>query len=434
MQSPIFFIQIKDKKIYLNETDFIPFPQTNLPEHSLTFKSNEDIIWEVKSTFHDLNSKEIQLEVINYHPAEFTSFLTQELKPEIDKIVFKDLLWSELEPLLSFYQKIELMPLCKEEVKKEHLPAPPKRHQMQPQITNLDFSTTSVDIPKRYHEVFNFSFSNVEFHDGYISFSELFKFFNHPIEFKIFNPHLLKEFEYIKSYFPKVLGIKKFTVLAEIEITGYRITDRKATSPHIDLIDQNFIGKVNKRRVLNFPKIKSDFEGSIFDLDELIKSSDIPNLNSLPSQTEIEVIKILLEEREIRNQKQIEFLAFEKQSPKEKIKFNIKPKFGFLFLLEGKSNFYCWELLNDNATYIWNLKNQKPKEILLETVEEIISLIAKIGRKEYKKYYKENGIELDYIFNAIHHSKVNVNPEVGFENWKSNLEFLLNQSINSSNP
>jgi len=94
MLSPIFFIQIKDKKIYLNETDFIPFSQTNLPEHSLTFKSNEDIIWEVKSTFHDLNSKEIQLEVINYHPAEFTSFLTQELKPEIDKIEFKYLLWS----------------------------------------------------------------------------------------------------------------------------------------------------------------------------------------------------------------------------------------------------------------------------------------------------------------------------------------------------
>jgi hypothetical protein len=66
MLSPIFFIQIKDKKIYLNETDFIPFSQTNLPEHSLTFKSNEDIIWEVKSTFHDLNSKEIQLEVIHF--------------------------------------------------------------------------------------------------------------------------------------------------------------------------------------------------------------------------------------------------------------------------------------------------------------------------------------------------------------------------------
>ncbi len=427
MLSPIFFIKIKDNKIYLNETDFIPFSQTNIPEDSLGFKSNLDITWEVKSSFHDLDSKKIELEIANYSPDEFTSFLSQKLNPEIEKIEFKELLWSEVEPLLSYYKKIDLMHLCKEEQEKDDLSSSENKFQIQPQ--SLDFSTSSLNVPKKYHEVFNFLFSNIEFHDGYISFSEKFNFFNHPIEFKIFNPHLLKEFEYIKSYFPKVMGIKKFTVLADIEITDNRITERKATSPHIELIDHNFIEKISRKRILDFPKIKSDLEDSIFDLDELITMSDIPNIDSLPNQTEADVIKIFLEEREIRNQKQIEFLAFEKQSPKEKIKFNLKPKFGFIFLLEGKSNFYCWELLNDNATYIWSLKNSKPNETLLKKVEEIITQIALIGRQQYRKFYKENASTLDYSFHALYHDKVNVNPEVGFEDWKNNLEALLKNDL-----
>ena len=423
------FIRIKEEKIFLNDTDFILFSNTNLPKQSLSFKTNQEIIWEVKSTSFDKSNKTIHLEVLDYHPQDTTSFSSQGVNSVIERIEFQKLAWSQLEPFLSYYRKLDLMQLCKEEEENSHQQAPQKKHQTQPPNFNLDFSTTSADIPKRYHEVFNFSFSNVEFHDGYISFSELFKFFSAPIEFKIFNPHLLKEFEYIKSYFPKVLGIKKFTVLAEVELTGFRITDRKATSPHIDLIDENFIGKINRRRVLNFPKIKSDLGGSIFDLDELITSSDIPNLNSLPNQAEVNVIKIFLEEREIRNQKQIEFLAFEKQSPKEKIKFNLKPRFGFIFSLEGKFKFYCWELLNHNATYICGLKNQNSSLNLFETVEEEISLIAKIGRKEYRSYYKENSLNLEYTFHALHHSKVNVNPEIGFENWKDNLEGLLKSDL-----
>jgi len=423
MQSPIIFIQIKDKRIYINETDFIPFLQTNIPEHSLSFKVNENIIWEVKTVSHDLNSKIIQLEVTNYNPDEFTTFSFQELKFEIEKIEFRELIWSELEPLLSSYKKIDLMPLCKKEQEKDDLSSSENRFQTLPQ--NLDFSIASSDVPKKYHEVFSFPFSSIKFHDGHISFLEKFKFFRGPIEFKIFNPNLLEEFEYIKSYFPKVMGIKKFNVLADIEITDYRITGTKATSPRIDLIDHNFIEKINRRRVLDLSKITADLVGSIFDLEELTKSSGIPNLNSLPNQTEEDVIKIFLEERDIRNQKQIEFLAFEKQSPLEKIKFNLKPKFGFIFSLEGKSKFYCWELLNHNATYIWSLKNQNSSIDLFETVEEEISLIAKIGRKEYRKYYKENSLNLEYTFYALHHNKVNVNPEIGFENWKNKLEGLI---------
>lgn len=431
MTNPKKFIRIKEKKIFLNDTDFILFSNTNFSEQSLTFKTHQEIIWEVKSTSFNKSNKTIHLEVVDYHPQDTTSFSSQGVKNVIERIEFQNLVWSQLEPFLSYYRKLDLMQLCKEEEDNSQHQIPQKEHQIQPQNLNLDFSTTSADIPKRYHEVFNFSFSNVEFHNGYISFSELFKFFSDPIEFKIFNPHLLKEFEHIKSYFPKVLGIKKFTVLAEVELTGFIVTDRKATSPHIDLIDENFIGKINRRRVLTFPKIKTDFEGSIFDLDELITSSDIPNLNSLPNQTEIDVIKILLEGKKIRNQKQIEFLAFEKQSPKEKIKFNLKPKFGFIFSLEGKgmSKFYCWELLNHNATYIWSLKNKDSSIDLFEKVEEEISLIAEIGRKKYREYYKENSLNLEYFFHALHHSKVKVNPEIGFENWKNNLEDLLKSDL-----
>ncbi len=132
-------------------------------------------------------------------------------------------------------------------------------------------------------------------------------------------------------------------------------------------------------------------------------------------QTEEEVIDILCNSK-IRNARHIRYLSKTKHSELEKIKFSIRPKFGFLFCIHGANqSHFVLELLNSNATYIWSFDTFHGIEKSYRAVNEEIGKIEGEGRQKYKSELAGNN------FHCLFHKGIETNPEQGFQEWKNEL-------------
>lgn len=121
-----------------------------------------------------------------------------------------------------------------------------------------------------------------------------------------------------------------------------------------------------------------------------------------------------------KNIRQLEYLSKDKHTLNEKLRFTLKPHFGFLFKVETPTKqFFFWELLNSHATYVWE------KEIndsdFYELVEQEISFIKTNGREEYRSYYK-NLLLKPFRFYIIEHEGADFTEEERFQTWKIKLE------------
>ena len=110
-----------------------------------------------------------------------------------------------------------------------------------------------------------------------------------------------------------------------------------------------------------------------------------------------------------------------KQNNLHRIRFTLKPNFGFLFTIEGKFKYhFCWELLNSHATYLWSIPYAVKNNI--EIVEQNINLINSMGRQNYKNELGNNNsfLPISVDFNLIRHS----NNNNGFYEWKNQLNSI----------
>ena len=99
---------IAEGKLFLTDRQSIPFSQTNLPPKSIRFRSNQEIFWKVAIVNYNEERAAIQVKVLDYHPDDIQPFYKQVMKKPIQFVLFTALDWNQLEPLLSFYHKIDL--------------------------------------------------------------------------------------------------------------------------------------------------------------------------------------------------------------------------------------------------------------------------------------------------------------------------------------
>jgi hypothetical protein len=127
----------------------------------------------------------------------------------------------------------------------------------------------------------------------------------------------------------------------------------------------------------------------LFTADEVLSRIDgNTDSGNVFKQNERDIINIFLQGKDIRNKKQLEYLSGTKHNPQEKIRFTLKPIFGFLFCIVGeKFNHFCWELLNSHATYLWSFERSISTDNQFKRVENTINTIRVIGRDEYRKAY-----------------------------------------------
>ncbi len=420
-------IKIWQDKVYYTRENFIPLSETNFPE-SAGFSYLNEIIWEVELVEFDKAGKVLKINITDYYPENTLPFSVQRSKDEIKSIQFKHLDLDRLRPFLNRYSPLDFDEFADEKaLKGQTIPRQPKSAiPVNPGNDSLDpGETRSI----HFRESFKYYFKDAHFNLGFVEVRKKFYFLNQPMVFQIYNSEILPEFDYIKSFFPKVFnGKKKFTVEVWIEMENDKILKAKATSPEIDRINESLIDSIKQLRTLSLAsRLAPDIDKSLFTPDEIFSQAEEDGIDgNVFKQDGQDILKTFLSEKEIRNKKQLEYIAGYKQSPGQKIRFTLRPLFGFLFFVEGETmNHFCWELLNSHATYLWSFDKTEQLENQLLRVESSINLIRDMGRQKYKDAYRQNLLDTDAHLTVINHRYANSPLKDSFTYWKHRFKECL---------
>jgi len=404
-------IKIYIDKIYLTKQHYFSLSDTNLGG-KLLFTSRSEIYFRVRATIS--GNETLIISVLNYNEVSINEFETQNFELSVRFLTFEKLDWNLLQPLLSSYQKNKLQPLCTN----LELPKPDNEWKNNTKAFSKEkytrpVSTTGLETTESFAKAFD----EITFYDGYVSFEQSIAGHSEPYTIKIENPELRQEFNYIKYYFEKHFKTKKINVTATMSFmdSGVSVT---AVSPEIAEINSGVIESVKTNRTLLLKNIDytPEIGKTILDEDELFELLDKSNTErNIFEQTPEDIINTLINQNGIRNKEQLKYLSKEIQLHNEKIRFTLKPIFGFLFSAQGNvKKHYVWELLNTNATYIWSLD----EHLGFNLVENELNVIRQIGRQKYraldKNELENNGLEFNLVFHKVK------SVEVGFEIWKGN--------------
>jgi len=422
----------------------LPMSATSLNPEKLRFRPGQEFYWMVEIVSYNQSQGLVKLKVLDYHADDSAGFLNQQLKHPVKLIEFELLDWKQLEPQLFFYHYNNLLVLLAdslvgEDIQKKAPIVEKASPHKPPPVGTLAVEGPyqySGDIAKRepvketIRESFTVYFNEADFGTGCVHVSKSFKWYHEPILFTIENSEIIPEYDLVKSFFPKAFdGRKKFDVHAIINLLDNKVSSTIAASPQIAQINELLIESVKNARVqsfINLPKVKTD--KSLFTADEFFEYPDDKNRDgNIFKQTELDILMASLGKQELRNRKQIEYLAGAKQSPDHKIRFTLKPNFGFVFMVEGETmNHFCWELLNSHATYLWSFSragSQAEKQYV--RVERIITAIRETGREHYKNSYHHLPPEPDMLFSVIRHDGTGSAMVDGFPGWKHRLQERL---------
>lgn len=434
MQANEIIVRVTNDGFYLNPHLLIPIDQTNIPKEHLRFTDNADLYWMVEMLGFDSSQNSLKLKVSNYSSDEKNAFKKQVPKKPVKRLLFEKFDWALLEPQLYSYTKSRLLPILfnidaslltkGEAEQKPKTEEVPKFFEIKPSPMRRNPEVRSLRIG------FSVYLKDVHFKLGYVTFSKRIKEVGEEVDFKIPNDHILPEFDLIKSWFSKILKTKKISVSAKLTFTGWKLTDVQARSEQIEQITPDLIDGVKHQRTLELMKVPRILtpDKSLFSTDELFDSFDADDtLGNVFRQSDDDILKLFMDMPNVRNKKQLAYLAGKMQSDKQKIRFTLNPNFGFLFFIEGEeNNHFVWELLNSHATYVWSIDKSKSEiELQYRRIEDTISSIRANGRETYKHAYRNNHLDNDLVFRPINHEDASSNVVDPFPRWKSKLNEQL---------
>ncbi len=423
-------IRLHKGKIYFNHELFLPVEKSNLPVEEIAFSQIRNIFWQVEQLEFDKNALCLKVRVSDYFLRETDDFSLQHPRSAVDFIEFTGLVdVPSLKQCLS-YAMTEMPRLDEATTEALEDVGNPLLQNKQQRIRHANILFRSTPSHEIINKEFTVSFKDAAFKLGYVVFEHPVEGIGDLVRFKIRNDFLLPEFELIKSYFMKALGTRKFHVSARITVENRKVVHTEATSQIISRINEDLIDSIRNIRTLGITK--PPFHGSVD--KSLFTSNDIfdefaadEREGNIFNQSEEEILKFLLEKSKVRNRKQLEYLAGQKQVMRSKLKFTLHPFFGFLFTIEGeRMNHFVWELLNSHATYLWSAgKGEDELALQYRRVEDAINQVRNSGREHYKQAYRTSPNDPDLIFNVIVHEDVNSPFIDSFVMWRHRLGELI---------
>lgn len=434
-------LRIKDGKFYYTENDFIDIKNTNIPHGKMSFSYGRDIFWEVELFDFDDKTKTVRVRVLDYSPENVENYYTQKQKKLVEYFQFEKFQWTKLEPQLCSYQMSALSDIADgipnlNIRNNENLEIEERFKDSDKNLTeDYEFSANNENFRFienqiiRIDEEFSFFFKNANFKNGFVSVDFKPKLCSKKEEIKIFNKNILREYHYVKNYFPKYFKKgKKFKVQLSGEIQFGKLINYEATSEEIQSIDEDVISTVrNLIEVEIFDSVDTEkLDKSVLSIEELIEESELnstikESINKEPQKILHSIFKI----KDVKNKKQLEYLAGFKQKSNYQLRFTLKPLFGFLFYVEsGRQNHFCWELLNSHATYIWSFDSKLDFSEKLNDIDNIINYIKINGRKKYKQLEKSEH-ENNLSFSTVYHKNKSTKFKDGFVEWKNDLEEIM---------
>jgi uncharacterized DUF497 family protein len=443
-------IRITKNRIFLTPEMSLSKSETSLSKGDISFRDVQDIYFEIEIINYDKSNNSIEVLVVDYEPKNIERFKGQTAKAQVTFINFKPLIWKQIEKHLTSYTKgillkegividdgtatmnygaknslLELLrEKAEENSEKSRLSFSDFKHSFHEHIPREPLVETVIETAKIY-------FKDADFNLGFVAFTYKSKQLNETFNLKIENHFILTEFNAVKSYFPKAFGgQKQFSINVVFTLKDKVVTDIVTTSSEIEGINETIIDSIKRERVTNLTStpLRKLVDKSLFTSDDIFDSFD-DNLKdgNIFKQTEEDILNFLIETRNVRNAKHLQFLSGSKHSTKQKLRFTLKPLFGFLFFIEGETqNHFCWELLNSHATYLWSFdKIETDTKFQLKRVEEAINIIRDTGRENYKNDYRNNKIDSDLSFCTIEHSNITSEFKDGFVEWQHRLKERL---------
>lgn len=422
-------------KVFLTQETYLYLHETNLRGGKyLNFKPTKGIYYEVRILKYDSVTQSLFLEVTDYNSVKIKSFEGQIPKSSVSYIHFMPLSWQAIERRLSSYIKGFLVrenivvddgtPLEISNTRRGlNWFGKPHSAEVKPSAAISD-ERLHIENAKVY-------FKQAEFNPGYVEFRYKSEELKGVFNIKVHNPFLLKEFNSIKSYFPKALGVgKQFSVSIVFRLVNNIVSGTEATSIEISKINQDVIDAVKHERITNLTSVPIERVSgkTLYTEDDIFNRFEAGSVDgNVFGQTGEDILHYLIKARNPRNAKQLEYLSGCKQSTKQKLRFSLNPLFGFLFFIEGQTkNHFCWELLDTHATYIWTLEKLATDiNVQYERIERTLNLIGVIKRNAYKADYKNKRIDTDISFESIEHGSVNTSTKDKFSEWRSKLENVL---------
>jgi hypothetical protein len=439
-------IRITKNQIYLTPDVRLSLSQTSLKGTDISFRSVQDIYLEIEVIEYKKNDNSINVRVVDYEPKNVEKFKDQYAKSQVSFIKFEPLSWKNIEVHLSSYTKSKLerekivfndgssvVSEKKFEKLVENLTKQPAIETPRINTLNNTFKQFSPREPiiETIYETGKIYFKDADFNLGFVSFCYKSKHLDETFNLKIENYFILTEFNSVKSYFPKAFGGKKqFNINVTFTLKDKVVTEIVTTSLEIAAINDTILESIKGERIakLTSTPLRNSIDKTLFTSDDIFDSFD-DNINdgNLFNQTEEDILNYLIGTRVVRNAKHLQFLAGSKHSTKQKLRFTLKPLFGFLFFIEGETkNHFCWELLDSHATYLWSFtKHDSDIKYQFKRIEETINLIRFKGREAYKHDYKTNNIDFDLTFCTIEHSDINSAIKESFVEWHHRLKERL---------
>lgn len=443
-------IRISNNRVYLTPAMSLPLSQTTLKGEYLSFRTVEDIYFEIEVQGYNKDKQEISVEVIDYKPSDPQHFNQQVPKAPVNFIWFKPLSWQRLERYLSSYTKNALLKrnIVYEEAGyiKISEQAVSSFGAVTEKGLNLageagtavsdneaGFATNRQHQPviENITEEAKIYYNDAVFELGFLSVAYKSRALKGSFNLRIENHFLLPEFNVIRNYFPKVLGGKKqFTIKVRFTLTDKVVTGIRTSSPEIERINEELLDSVKRLRVasLSTTPLHIAVDKALFTSADVFDAFEENGQDgNVFSQSEQDILNMLIEVGNVRNARQLQYLAGSRQSTKQKLRFTLKPDFGFLFFIEGETkNHFCWELLNSHATYLWSF-NKMDAEIKFQykRIEDIINIIRDMGRENYKQHYRHNQATSDLVFSSIDHRDAGSALKDGFVEWQHRLRERL---------
>lgn len=432
--------------LYLAPEARYELAQTNLASYSPKIKSNEHRFLEVDAEY-ERGTGTLHLTISNHDPENTSAFETQKVIAPIKQIVINGLRWTVLDSMLYAYmtgvrsasgviddtatspENTEMFSSATSYVESTGSRAnadkgPPSS---QPYTASILAPALEDKQPGSangtFIETFDYSYEQVVFCHGYVTVEPKFSWHKTSIWLCIPNDRLIASFGYIRGYFANALRIgKTISVSATIEMADGVIARSTAASVEIAAITDDLLELVEQKRTED---IISDFvlkekRPIVVTAEELFESAAGGNIFA---QSAEDVVRLILLREDIRNKRQLQYLAAEKHDVKEKVRFTIGRHVGFLFYFESGTRFhFCWELLNSNATYIWSFDTRGYAiQSALPRLETAISKIYSEGRQRYKKDYAAGFLDADFSFHAIHHANEGLGEDAAFERWRNKV-------------
>jgi hypothetical protein len=415
------FLRITNQGIFYNAIAKVDWDKTNFPsKESFHFNERTPIFWQVELCSFEKSRNCLEVEVVDYDvQGKVDAFTDQTPKYPIWELVFRRLTWKPLVYHLSIYQRSAFDELLGTD---QEFPAIEGKSILK---ANTNSENGKLIGQEKFRIKTSCSLMKVTFKLGYVEVTKRVKGISRPVRMRIYNDHIIPEFDHVKPFFAKVLEKRKIAIEGYATINTSGKIQTKCYSRDITRINEEVITGVRRLRIrdrIMHPKIIA-VDKTLFTPGEFFGESEEPILGNTLRKDDRLLLKEILEIEGVRNRKQMVYLSGRLQSEESQIKFTLSPQFGFLFYVNGEEmDHFVWELLNSHATYLWSAdKDAATIEEKFALLEREISFIREHGRTAFLT----NKFESVFEFTKINHASGESNVVDGFPRWKMRLNERL---------